>query len=360
MTELKCEAEVKLERLPAYIDKIEDRLQSFQAQSSRSGDRIDFSFPFGKASFDMAPGRLVMHAHAADRDCLARVKDLLATAVQVYAKEEAPRIRWNGDLADETRLPQFREMTVADVTDLTPHMRRIRLSGDDLGRFAKFGGMHIRMLFPTERVPQPEWPTLGENGLAVWPPDDRRPTPRAYTIRRLDVAGGWMDVDFVVHDGDSVGSRWATGVTPGLKVGIMGPVGRPVTLDADWYVMGTDETGLPAVSRMLEALPATTRGVAFIEVADESERQEIANATGIEVRWIYRNGIPAGADGRLAEAVTAVEWPQDVSCFSWFAAEAGPASVVREYWRGTMGLGRDSTLAAAYWRMGSSGLMAGG
>jgi NADPH-dependent ferric siderophore reductase len=54
-----------------------------------------------------------------------------------------------------------------------------------------------------------------------------------------------------------------------------------------------------------------------------------------------------------------VTWPRDGSAFGWFAAEAAAAKSVREYWRDTLGLGRDQTLAAAYWRRGAAGLMAG-
>ncbi|RUY06534.1 MULTISPECIES: siderophore-interacting protein, partial [unclassified Mesorhizobium] len=231
--ELACEARLNLRRLPDYMDSISDRLRSFEADASHEGKRIDFRFAFGGASFDME--RLVMRANAADRDGLARIKDLLATAVQVYAKEENPEIVWTGDLSGETSLAQFREMVVTDIRDLTPHMRRIRLAGEDLSRFAKFGGMHIRMLFPTREVPDPLWPVLGGNGLPVWPADDRRPVARVYTIRALDVARGIIDVDFLVHPGESVGSAWAMRAAPGTKVGIMGPVGRPVR-QAEWYV----------------------------------------------------------------------------------------------------------------------------
>ena len=359
MTALISQADVELANLPDYLAKIEDRLESFQATASRSGGRIEFAFPFGTGSFDMEPGRLRMSARAADKDGLARIKDLLATAVQVYARDEAPVIRWHGDLADETRLAQFREMTVVDVFDLTPRMKRVRLSGDDLGRFARFGGMHVRMLFPTASVAEPEWPTLGPNGLAVWPPEDRKPAPRAYTIRKFDVERGWMDIDILVHPGDSVGSRWALLARSGMKVGIMGPVGRPVPQDAQWYVLGADETGLPAMARMLETLPQDTRGMAFLEVADEAERQQVENRTAIDLNWIYRNGVSAGTDGRLAEAVLGTAWPAGLTCFGWFAAEAGQASRVRDTWRTQRGLGRDTTLAATYWRRGTSGFMAG-
>lgn len=353
---LACEAHLNLRNLPLYIDRISDRLQSFEANATQEGQRLDFRFAFGGASFDME--RLVMRANAADRDGLARIKDLLATAVEVYAREENPEIVWTGDLAGETRLAQFREMIVSDVRDLTPHMRRIRFAGEDLGRFAKFGGMHIRMLFPTRNVPDPLWPALGSNGLPAWPSDDRRPVARVYTIRALDVEKGFIDVDFLVHPGESVGASFAMRAAPGMKVGIMGPVGRPVR-QASWYLMGADETGLPALARMLETLPAETRGMAFIEIAGEAEKQPIDNATGIELHWFSRNGVPAGEDQRLADAVRSVAWPRTGSAFGWFAAEAAAAKIVREHWRGTLGLGRDETLAAAYWRRGAAGLMAG-
>jgi NADPH-dependent ferric siderophore reductase len=355
-SELACEARLNLRNLPRYMDRISDRLQSFDADASQEGQRIDFRFAFGGASFDM--DRLVMRANAADRDGLARIKDLLATAVEVHARDENPEIVWTGDLADDTRLAQFREMGVTQVGDLTPLMRRIRFAGEDLERFAKFGGMHIRMLFPTSKVPDPLWPVLGTNGLPVWPSDDRRPVARVYTIRALDVGSGVIDVDFLVHPGESVGAAWAMQAAPGMKVGIMGPVGRPVP-PAAWYVLGADETGLPALARLLETLPAETKGVAFVEIADDGERQEIDNATGIELHWLTRDGVAAGAEERLTNAVRSVEWPRSGSAFGWFAAEAAAARTVREHWRGTLGLGRDQTLAAAYWRRGAAGLMAG-
>jgi NADPH-dependent ferric siderophore reductase len=358
MTSLNCEAHLHLPNLPSYIDRIVDRLQSFDADIRQEAQRVGFRFAFGRASLDMQPGVLVMRAEADDRDGLARIKDLLATAVQVYAKEDGPEIVWSGDLAGDTWLAQFREMTVASVCDLTPHMRRIRFAGEDLQRFGKFGGMHVRVLFPTRTVPDPIWPTLGSNGLPIWPSDERRPVARVYTIRTLDIDAGFMDVDFLVHEGESVGSAWALQAKPGQRVGIMGPVGRPVR-PADWYVLGGDETALPAIGRLLETLPASTKGVAFIEIADRNERQAIGNATQIELHWLERNGKAAAMDGRLAGEVLSVQWPRDGSTFGWFAAEATPAKTVRDHWRGAMGLGRDQTLAAAYWRRGAAGLMAG-
>ncbi|HEV2504004.1 MAG TPA: siderophore-interacting protein [Mesorhizobium sp.] len=358
MNVLNCEARLQLPNLERYLHLITDRVMSFDARMSRNDERVDFRFAFGEAAFEMKRDLLVLRAGAGERDGLARIKDILATAVEIYARQDEPEIVWTGDLAGDTRLAQFREMTVIHVADLTPHMRRIRLAGEDLARFGKFQGMHIRILFPTATVPDPVWPSLGANGLPLWPSDERRPTARVYTIRAFDLEAGHMDVDFLIHEGESVGSAWAMQARAGHKVGIMGPVGRPVR-PADWCVLGADETGLPAVGRLLETLPPQTRGVAFVEIADGNERQQINNVTQIELHWLERNGKAPGMDGRLAEQVLSVQWPGQGTAFGWFAAEAEAARLVRTTWRDQMGLGRDQTIAAAYWRRGQAGLMAG-
>lgn len=358
MNELTCEARIAMPSPNDYIDRITDRLFSFDAVVTTKGGGIGFRFPIGQATLDLSPDLLTVRLAAADADRLARLKDILATSIELHAKRARPQIVWEGDLAGDRRLAQFREMRVVEIHDLTPHMRRIRLSGDNLVRFADFEGMHVRVLFPTAQVPEPLWPEAGPNGLPVWPAEERRAPARVYTIRRLDVAAGLMDIDFVMHGDESIGSGWAASARPGNMVGIMGPLGRPVR-KAEWLVLGADETGLPALGRILESLPADTKGFAFIEVAGREEEQSIAHPPGFEVQWIHRNGTAPGEHRRLAEAVCAVERPASMKCFSWFAAEADAAKTVREFWRGKLGLGRNETLAAAYWRRGALGPMAG-
>ncbi|WP_395449002.1 SIP domain-containing protein [Aminobacter sp. UC22_36] len=358
MTDLQSRAELQLQLSPDQLHKIRDRMESFDARSSDEGEAVNFRFVFGEASFVMPEGALIMRARSPHPDGLARLKDLMATAVEFYAKESQPRIVWQGDLAGRGELEQFREATVVDAMYLTPHMKRVRLKAPNLERFASFGGLHIRMLFPTAAVPDPVWPVRGDNGLVSWPDETRRPPARVYTIRRLDVAGGHFDVDFLIHEGENVGSNWASNARPGDKVGIMGPLGRPIR-PADWYVMGADETGLPAIGRMLESLPVTTMGVAFIEVEDEGERQVIEHGTGIELHWLYRNGVPGGESNVLADAVMSVAWPKLGTSFGWFAAEADTARCVRDHWRSDLALGRDQTIASAYWTRGDAGTMAG-
>jgi NADPH-dependent ferric siderophore reductase len=362
MTSLACRTEIALLRLPEYLHQIVDRLASFDATVTEGVNTISFEFPYGSARFLMQPGLLAMEASAPDVEGLRRVKELLGVAIELYAKSEKPQMAWTGDLADDTILSSFRLMRVHSAWQVTPGMRRVRLEGDNLERFDNPNSMHIRILFPTAAVPEPVWPIAGSNGLAFWPSEERRPVSRVYTIRNLDVAAGHIDVDFVVHgdaegSDEGVGCAWAMHAVKGDVVGIMGPLGRPVR-PADWYIMGCDETGLPALSRILERLPPQARGVAFVEVAAADDEQEIAHPEGIELRWIHRNGVPGGEHPELVRSIRAVEWPEDVTSFGWFASENEATKEVREYWRNTMAYGRDKTLAAGYWKRGVAGVMA--
>ena len=176
-----------------------------------------------------------------------------------------------------------------------------------------------------------------------------------------------MDVDFVVHgDADhggaagdpGIGSAWAVHAATGDVVGVMGPLGRPVR-DAEWYVLGCDETGLPALSRILERLPDHVRGIAVVEVADKAAEQVIDHPPGVALHWIHRNGTAGGDHPGLVQAICDVAWPETLSSFGWFAAEAAAAKQVRDYWRETLSYGRDRTLVAGYWKRGAPGLMAG-
>lgn len=362
MNQLTCRAELELTHLHEYLHLIVDRLASFESSVDQQPDGVGFTFPFGSAFLGTPPDALVMELAANDVDGLQRVRELITVAVQLYAKREEPKIVWKGDLAGEHKLVTFRKVRVVRSQCITPHMQRVRLGGDNLERFQLFGGMHVRMFFPTPANPEPVWPVAGPDGLQHWPDAARKPQARVYTIRHLDVEAGFMDVDMVVHGEhggeNGIGSCWAQTAAPGDEVGLIGPLGRPVR-EADWYVMGCDETGLPAVSRILETLPANTRGVVFIEIADAAEQQAINHPDGFDVHWIHRDGVRAGEHPELVARLKQIVWPENVLTFGFFAGEGEQARELRDYWRKDLSYGREKAIIAGYWRRGVAGVMAG-
>lgn len=309
-------------------------------------DRRGISFPFGKVALSIAPTGLELRAEAADLEGLLTARFALTSHLLEFAEGDAPAIVWSGDGSDIVRPPNYREITVTAVEDVTPHMRRIHFSGDDLGRFADIGNMHVRLTFPAPGEPMPV-PRLGPNGMPGWPEGVARPIERKYTIRTIDVAGGRFAIDFVLHDVAGPGSAFASAAQPGQRIGMAGPGGRGLVA-ADWHFFIADETGLPAVARMLETLPPETRGVALIEVADAGERQDLRPPPGIRLDWRLRAENPAA----LIDQVRAVTLPAEGSVRVWAAVEFDDFKRLRSHVRDTLGLSGDQQLVVSYWRRG--------
>jgi len=307
---------------------------------------------FGIALLEAGEHSLRLVAEGADDTALAFVKLSLAEHLLGLAADAKPSIVWRGDGATGAPLPYFREMTVVAARQVTPLMRRLTLKGEDLARFA-VGGHHVRLLIPRNREAQPAWPVTGEDGRPSWPRGAERPDVRIYTVRRIDVASGEVDIDFVLHGGDAhPGARFALGALPGDRVGMTGP-GGGATPQADRMLLAGDETALPAIGRILETLPGRARAVVRIEIADAGEEQRLDSAADIDLRWLHRNGAAPGTTSLIEDAVRRFEWPPaGESLFAWIGCEYRSVRAIRQWLRTERGLARDDHLAVAYWRRG--------
>lgn len=110
----------------------------------------------------------------------------------------------------------LRELTVARLIDVTPRMRRVTLTGDQLRAFSNAGfdlpafvsdgfDDHVKLVFsetgdatealPVQRAHSIDWL---ENTVTL---------TRDYTPRRFDPVLGELDLDFVRH-GDGPAATW--------------------------------------------------------------------------------------------------------------------------------------------------------
>lgn len=350
-------ANIRLTNGATYLPPIIDRLNSYEARYDGNDERHAFHYPFGHIELNTSANGYLVSLHASEDLGLNRLKDLAAVAIKLYTKEEAPDILWEGDYAGEQVLPQFRLMQVVSTHHYTPHMLRVRLAGEDLKRFSLFGAMHVRLLLPTTDVPQPVWPIMGPNGLPFWPDEAKKPAARAYTIRNLNIEEGWMEIDFYVHETEGLACIWAKNAGAGDKIGLMGPVGRPLR-QAKQYLIGADSTGLPAIGRMLEEFEPDVTGHVLIAVDTPADIQPLTHPEGITIEWIIESD-QAKASATLIKRLCALPWPSGDDSFGWFAAEADDAKTMRDYWRKQLGKARDQTLVAGYWQKNSTGFMAG-
>jgi NADPH-dependent ferric siderophore reductase len=239
-------------------------------------------------------------------------------------------------------------LTVVGVEDVTPSVRRVVLSGTPAAVAA--AGPTVNLLVPRVGDAAPRWPRVAKDGRIVWPDGAHGVSLRSYTARRQDVAAAQVEIDFVLH-GDGPAAAWATAAAAGALLGVAG-AGALGDRPAAHLLLAGDETALPAISRILAAAPAGSRGLALLEVAGAAEEQPLAAPEGVTVRWLHRGGTPPGESTLLADAVAAVDRPDGDDVFAWVAAESAAVRTIRADLRGRWGLGRAQHHAIGYWRRG--------
>lgn len=230
---------------------------------------------------------------------------------------------------------------------VTPRMIRVTLAGDELAGFGGDGpDRRIKMFFPVPGQDRPAVPRATSGG-PLWPPGEPRPAIRTYTVRRFDAAAGELDVDFVLHAGHGPAAAWARAARPGSWVGVSEPGGRYVPdPDADFHVVIGDETALPAVATVLAALPADVPVLAFLEVADAAEEQQLPGAAA--VTWVHRGDGEPGVP--LAGSVRAAPFPRGRGQ-AWLSGESGCVRDLRRHLLDERGLDRRAVYATGYWRL---------
>ncbi|MFG2895757.1 SIP domain-containing protein [Streptomyces zaomyceticus] len=251
----------------------------------------------------------------------------------------------------------LRELTVLRAVNLTPGMRRLTLGGAQLDAFEKDGlelpalrtegfDDHVKFFFADEtgRLVLP-----GQNVSSLDWPADGRPVAKDYTPVRHDAEAGEIDFDFVRHEG-GVASTWAQRAEPGDSAWIAGPkMSHSHPEGADWLLVIGDETALPAIGRWLAEMPEGTRARVFIEIGDDSHRQELPTRADAEIVWLSRKGAPAGTTDLLEQAVRTAEWlPGTV--FAWVAGEALTLKGIRRHLVTERQVPREHTHITGYWR----------
>ncbi|MDR2294157.1 MAG: siderophore-interacting protein [Microbacterium sp.] len=206
----------------------------------------------------------------------------------------------------------LRRVSVARITDVTPRMRRVTLSGEQLGSFERNGlahppfrspmfDDHVKLLFATDGPIEDVLPHQLAHGIE-WPAAETR-AGRDYTPRY--VREGELDLDFVMHaDGHDAGpaEAWARSAQAGDDLWFVGPKSSSVIPDdADRVVLIGDETALPAIGRFLEERPLPLPVRAVILIADDSARQTLALRDDDHVEWLLAEpGDVAGTERALA------------------------------------------------------------
>ncbi|ATG53905.1 cobalamin ABC transporter ATP-binding protein [Brachybacterium ginsengisoli] len=319
------------------------------------------------------------------------------------------------------------DLTVAGRRALCPSLVRFTLAGPDLEHFGT--GSHpldlrVKLIVPGTRPSGDHFAPVRPGGLLdpetqtewyrTWlqiDPADRG-WMRTYTVREQRAAGHpgnitehpEIDIDMVLHldpvevPGQGVASRWARDAQVGDSITLLGPnrhlVGpeyggiefRPGS--ARTVLLVGDETAVPAIGSILEALPDSITGHALLEVPHAEDEQALLSRSGVQVTWLPREGRPHGEllDAavrrvmsenaqafRDTAADTAPQEPQEPqeledvdvdetilwetttghgTFYAWLAGEAGVIKTLRRHLVSELGLDRKQVSFMGYWRLG--------
>lgn len=251
---------------------------------------------------------------------------------------------------------------VISSEQLAPHMIRLVLGGVGFDTFTPGGytDSYVKIVIVDPEVDIVSLPhplTLDSFNVL---PENKRPTVRTYTVRSVDDSLRQVAIDFVVHGEQGVAGPWAAAAQPGQPAYLMGPSGAYAPDPAaDWHLLAGDESGLPAISAALEALPPNAIGKAFIEVSGPDDEIALTAPDGVDVHWIYRGGRAdlvsedrAGDNAPLVAAVKEMLWlPGQVQVFAHGEAQAVMHNL-RPYLRKERGVEAKWASISGYWRRG--------
>jgi NADPH-dependent ferric siderophore reductase len=221
------------------------------------------------------------------------------------------------------------------------------VGGDDLADFqVPAPTAHIKVILPPPG--QTTFPELGPDA-AVWPEGPARPVVRTYTPRRYDQDAAAVEIQFALH-GTGPASKWAERATVGDEVLIAGPGGR-FAFDPGierWWIAG-DESALPAIGTLLDALPPTAAAEVHVEVAGTDDQIPLLSAADTTIVWHHRRRPDAWGE-ELRDAARESDIPDGAQI--WAACEATAVRQIRNHFLADRNLMTLSMVTRGYWRLG--------
>ncbi|WP_235990246.1 siderophore-interacting protein [Streptomyces ureilyticus] len=232
----------------------------------------------------------------------------------------------------------------------------VTVGGEDLKDFRPIGvDQAFRLLF---RRPGQGRLWLPSRSDATWMAQymmtgkAARPYVRFYTVRHFWPDRNELDIEFVLHEGDSPASTWARGARPGEPVGILdeGATYSPPH-GVEWQLLVGDETAVPAILSILDSDEGALPSEVFLEVPSSADIQKLNTPQNVSVHWLPRDGRP-GLPGRYA-LDTVMKAALPAGRFATFVAgENHLPTTLRRHLVHERGVDKSDITFVGYWRHG--------
>ena len=109
----------------------------------------------------------------------------------------------------------------------------------------------------------------------------------------------------------------------------------------DWHVLMGDESALPAISRRLAELPASTHAIVRVQLANPADQRALPSASRVDLQWV-----PS-----LTQAAEQLSLPAGDG-FIWAAGEHRTMAALRQRMLAKPGADAKRMRIAAYWQQG--------
>jgi NADPH-dependent ferric siderophore reductase len=251
--------------------------------------------------------------------------------------------------------PKFVELEVLANQQVSPHIRRVTLGGDEVHAMTPQGyDQWFRFFMRRDgqdelRVPKSP-STWFPQYLAMR--ESQRPWIRNYTVRGFRLDAGELDIDFVCHADPGPGAAWAMAAQPGERAVLLdeGLLYNDDGLDGEVLMVG-DESVLPAIAGICGSLADDARGTALIEIGHRDDIQEFAHPAAIDIRWVERGD---AREGQAAlEELRGLRMPEEFG-YAYNAGEQALATGARRHLVRDRGIDKRRITFTGYWKLGKS------
>lgn len=349
---LSCNTDVAHRAETALPGLDEEPLRNVLLAEAREHGLEVLSAPDGKLTVQTAYGCYLLGTEAGKlraavtsprEDWLFALKEGLTDKVTALMPETASRMRWSDALPEGSKPPNFQFVEVRSIVPLGQDFLRITLRAEDLTAFAD-DAIHFRLILPPAGDPAPEWPRIAANGATIWPKGDKALHRPVYTVRHMDRARRELSFDLFLHEGGRA-TNWALSARVGTRIGLTGPGGGGIP-DARKITLYADETGFPAVARILEALPPEVTGHAVLSARSGAAcGYDLPTHPGVAIHWQAPDDSSRLAERAIASRATHGDHGL------WFAAEKTEAQKLRGWCRAE-GVDLRPHYVAAFWAQG--------
>lgn len=174
----------------------------------------------------------------------------------------------------QTKQRKFRATRVVSSQQLSPHLQRIIVGGEDLHDFPlKQDGVHVKAILSPDGQP------LNENNR-------QSAIKRSYTIREFDAANKHLVLDFVINRHSGPATDWARNAKIGDYLGIGGPGERKLTnFAAHSYLLVGDITAVNAVNGYAKFISPDAQLVAVVSVPTRGDVIAMDAGEHLHVHW---------------------------------------------------------------------------